>query len=121
MDLGGWSGLPELERGGPAVSVPGMDLVDGTGGLRHLWVALFSLRVSGDGGGLGLTSFSPKRHKVHRHIVYRNAFFSLALISYIFMCSYTIGNMLFTSKLYFIYHTNVYSIQCAYRLSAYKE
>ncbi len=108
MDLGGWSGLPELERGGPAVSVPGMDLVDGTGGLRHLLVALFSLRVSGDGGGLALTSFSPKRHKVHRHIVYRNTFFfTCTHFLHIFMCSYTIGNMLLTSKLYFIYHTNV--------------
>lgn len=52
--------LPELEKGGPAVSVPGMDLVDGTGGLRHLWVALFSMRDSGDGGGLELASISPK-------------------------------------------------------------
>lgn len=52
--------LPELEKGGPAVSVPGMDLVDGTGGLRRLWVALFSMRDSGDGGGLELASISPK-------------------------------------------------------------
>ncbi len=95
-----------------------MDLVDGTGGLRRLWVALFSLRVSGDGGGLALTSFSPKIHKVHRHIVYRETFFSLTLISYIFMRYYTIDNMLLTSKLYFIHHTNVYSV---YRLPAYKE
>lgn len=58
MGLGGWSGLPELERGGPAISVPGMDLVDETGGLRRLWSVLFSLRDSGDGGGLALTSFS---------------------------------------------------------------
>ncbi len=49
MDLGGWSGLPELERGGPRVSVPGMDLVDGTGGLRRSCGCTFSLRVSGDG------------------------------------------------------------------------
>ncbi len=108
VDLGGWSGLPELERGGPAVSVPGMDLVDGTGGLRRSWVALFFLRVSGDGGLLAQTSFSPKRHKVHRHIVYRNTFFfTCTHFLHIFMCSYTIGNMLLTSKLYFIYHTNV--------------
>lgn len=51
--------LPELEKGGPAVLVPGMDLVDGTEGLRCLWVALFSMRVSGD-GGLELASISPK-------------------------------------------------------------
>lgn len=62
-DLGGWAGLPELELGGPAVSVPGVDLVDGTGGLRRSWVALSSLRVSGEGGGLVLTSISPKRQQ----------------------------------------------------------
>lgn len=56
LDWDGFSWLPDLERGGPAVSVPGMDLVAGTGGLRRLWVALFSLDVSGDDGGLALRS-----------------------------------------------------------------
>lgn len=69
----GFSRLPDLERGGPAVSVPGMDLVAGTGGLRRLWVALFSLDVSGDDGGLALRSmflFKMKQQTVFRHTTY---------------------------------------------------
>jgi len=53
-----------MENGGPAVSVPGMDLVDGTEGLRRVWVALFSMRVSGD-GGQALMSISPKEQQTY--------------------------------------------------------
>lgn len=61
VDLGRGFGLPEMEIGEPTVpesSVPGMDLVEGTGGLGGFGVPFFSPRVSCGDGGLPLTSIS---------------------------------------------------------------